>query len=110
MQANDKPLAFLLSHAQFASAIEKGYECCIQCETLANCDKELWKTFPKHREGVIEMQKNIKQVKGFLSCFPRSILQIILSFGFALRLYRSIISTLSSLLLFAPALVDTELE
>jgi len=40
--------------------IEKGYECCIQCETLAKCDKELWTNFPRHKDNVIEMQKRYK--------------------------------------------------
>lgn len=40
--------------------IEKGYECCIECDNLAKCDKELWTSFPKFRETVIEMQKKYK--------------------------------------------------
>ena len=37
--------------------IAKGYDCCIQCNGLADCDKELWKSFPDFRKAVIEMQK-----------------------------------------------------
>jgi hypothetical protein len=39
-------------------AIEKGYDCCIQCDQLTACDKELWKNFPDFHKMVIEMQKN----------------------------------------------------
>jgi len=42
--------------------IEKGYDCCIQCETLTKCTKELWTNFPKFREVVIEMQKKYQMV------------------------------------------------
>jgi len=40
--------------------IEKGYDCCIQCDGLANCNKELWTNFPKFKDHVIEMQKQYK--------------------------------------------------
>jgi hypothetical protein len=57
-KVNDKPLSLPVKSCTVRRcAIEKGYECCIQCETLTKCDKELWKTFPKHRESVIEMQR-----------------------------------------------------
>lgn len=38
-------------------AIEKGYDCCIECDGLAACDKEVWQTFPGFHKTVIEMQK-----------------------------------------------------
>jgi hypothetical protein len=38
-------------------AIEKGLKCCIECNNLSQCDKELWKTFPDFYKSVIEMQK-----------------------------------------------------
>jgi hypothetical protein len=37
-------------------AIEKGIECCIQCNVLTDCDKDLWKSFPQFKQKVIEMQ------------------------------------------------------
>jgi hypothetical protein len=36
--------------------INKGLDCCIQCDNLAKCDKELWKEFPKLREHVLGLQ------------------------------------------------------
>lgn len=38
-----------------ACVIEKGYDACIQCDELANCDKELWIKFPKFHKKVNEM-------------------------------------------------------
>ncbi len=45
-------------------AIAKGYDCCIECNDLAACDKEIWKTFPDFHNAVIEMQKKYKEAKG----------------------------------------------
>ena len=57
----DKPLSIPVKACTVRKCvIEKGYECCIQCDGLATCDKELWKSFPKFREAVIEMQKKFK--------------------------------------------------
>jgi hypothetical protein len=42
--------------------INKGYECCIECDGLAKCDKELWVLFPKLKESVIGLQKRYKAV------------------------------------------------
>ena len=41
-------------------AINRGYECCIQCDQLSDCDKEIWKTFPDFHKSVIEMQKKFQ--------------------------------------------------
>ncbi len=37
-------------------AIERGYDCCIQCSQLASCDKEIWKTFPDFHRNMIGLQ------------------------------------------------------
>jgi hypothetical protein len=37
-------------------AIGKGYEGCIQCRSLADCEDELWMSFPQFRERVLELQ------------------------------------------------------
>jgi len=41
-------------------AIEKRYDCCIQCDGLAACDKEIWTTFPDFHKGMIELQKKYR--------------------------------------------------
>jgi len=40
-----------------ACAREKGVDCCITCGDLAECDKDLWRRFPKFKQQVIEMRK-----------------------------------------------------
>jgi hypothetical protein len=57
----DKPLSINVKSCTVRKcAIDKGYECCIQCEGLTRCDKELWSSFPKFKEAVIEMQKKYR--------------------------------------------------
>jgi len=43
-------------------AIEKGFDCCIECKGLTACDKELWKNFPQFKENVIKMQNNYQAI------------------------------------------------
>lgn len=38
-------------------AMEKEIDCCIECETLETCDKDLWKRFPEFHKGMIKLQK-----------------------------------------------------
>ena len=60
-KVKDKPLSIPVSQCTVRKcAIAKGYECCIQCDGLAKCDKELWISFPKFKEAVIEMQKRYR--------------------------------------------------
>jgi hypothetical protein len=55
---SDKPLSIPVKACTVRKCVmEKGLDCCIQCVTLAKCDKELWTNFPKFKEAVIEMQK-----------------------------------------------------
>ncbi len=44
-----------------ACAIDKGYECCIECQDLKQCDKALWKKFPEFHQSIIKMQKEYQQ-------------------------------------------------
>lgn len=41
-------------------AIEKGHDCCIECDGLKACDKEIWTVFPQFKEQVIKMQEAFK--------------------------------------------------
>ncbi len=60
-KVSDKPLGINVKACTVRRcAINKGLECCIQCDGLAVCDKELWLSFPKFKEGVIEMQKKYR--------------------------------------------------
>jgi hypothetical protein len=54
----DKPLSINVSACTVRKCtIEKGYECCIECNGLTACDKELWKNFPQFKLKVLEAQK-----------------------------------------------------
>ncbi len=60
-KAKDKPESLVVKACTVrACVIEKGYDCCIQCDSLAKCDKELWSRFPQFKETVIKMQKEYK--------------------------------------------------
>ncbi len=37
--------------------IFKGLDCCIECDELKTCDKDLWNRFPKFYEGVLKLQE-----------------------------------------------------
>ena len=57
-KVSDKPLSINVKACTVRKcAIEKNYDCCIQCSSLKACDKELWKNFPKFKEMVIGMQE-----------------------------------------------------
>jgi hypothetical protein len=57
----DKPLSVPVKACTVRSCvIAKGYDCCIQCDGLIQCDKELWKSFPEFKKNVIEMQKKYR--------------------------------------------------
>jgi hypothetical protein len=57
----DKPLSINVKACTVRKcAIDKGYECCIQCNELTACNKELWVSFPKFKEVVIGMQKKYR--------------------------------------------------
>ena len=54
----DKPEGIVVSRCDVrACAQEKQHDCCIECEELVACDKDLWRRFPKFKEQVVEMQK-----------------------------------------------------
>jgi len=45
-------------------AMEKELDCCIECDELTTCEKELWTRYPDFHKGVIEMQKKYQEAKG----------------------------------------------
>jgi hypothetical protein len=53
-----KPLGVITANCSVRSfAIEKKYDCCIECPDLKACDKEIWKTFPQFKDSMMELQK-----------------------------------------------------
>jgi len=60
-KVRDKPLSLPVTSCTVRKCvIEKGHECCIQCDGLTACNKELWTNFPKFKDAVIDMQKRYK--------------------------------------------------
>lgn len=58
----DKPKGIVLSRCTVRDcAIERGEECCIDCDDLVTCEKDLWNRFPDFKKQVIEAQKKYRQ-------------------------------------------------
>jgi hypothetical protein len=60
----EKPVGLRLQKCDVRQcAIENKLESCIECEELANCEKDLWTKFPEFRGAVIKMQKSYFEAK-----------------------------------------------
>ncbi len=60
-KAEGKPEGVVVSECTVRGCcIEKGQDCCIECDELTSCDKDLWKRFPNFYEQVKEMQVKYK--------------------------------------------------
>jgi len=58
----DKPEGIVLKRCTVrACAQEKKIDCCIECDELKTCDKDLWKRFPTFHEQVVAMQEKYRQ-------------------------------------------------
>ena len=58
----DKPKGIVLARCTVRDcAIEKGQECCIDCDELTACDKDLWQRFPEFKGKVIEAQEKYRR-------------------------------------------------
>ena len=57
----DKPLGITVKGCTVRNcAIGKGIDCCVQCNELTQCKKELWENFPDFKKAVIKMQDEYK--------------------------------------------------
>jgi hypothetical protein len=57
-KTTDKPEGIVLKNCTVRTcAKEKGFNCCIECEELTICGKELWERFPDFKKYVLEMQQ-----------------------------------------------------
>jgi hypothetical protein len=57
-KVTDKPVSMTVDKCTVRKcAIEKGFECCIQCAGLQACDKELWISYPQFKQHMVELQK-----------------------------------------------------
>ncbi len=60
-KTKDKPDGVVVTQCTVRScAIEKDFDCCIECDELTSCDKDLWKRYAKFYEQVKEMQIKYK--------------------------------------------------
>ncbi|MEJ2580308.1 MAG: DUF3795 domain-containing protein [Acidobacteriota bacterium] len=60
-KALDKPEGIVLKRCSVrACAREKELDCCIECDELTDCDKDLWRRFPKFKQQVVEMQEKYR--------------------------------------------------
>jgi hypothetical protein len=56
------PIGPVLTHCPVrACAIEKGYQACIQCGDLKECDKDLWDRYPQFYDAVLKMQEKYRE-------------------------------------------------
>ncbi len=57
-KAKQKPEGINVSNCKVKMCVqEKGFDCCIECNELTTCNKDLWSKYPEHYEKVIEMHK-----------------------------------------------------
>lgn len=58
-KAKNKPEGAVVSNCTVRScAVKKKHDSCIQCKSLSNCDKDLWKRFPDFHKSVQKMQQS----------------------------------------------------
>jgi hypothetical protein len=63
-KTKDKPQGIVLSKCTIRNcAIEKGFDSCIECNNLDQCEFELWKKFTDFHKQVLEMQKTYMGTK-----------------------------------------------
>ncbi len=61
-KTEDKPAGIVVNRCTVRlCAIENGYDCCIECKNLSDCELDLWKWFPEFHKNVIEMQKKYQE-------------------------------------------------
>jgi hypothetical protein len=54
----DKPVGIAAQHCEVRNcAIKNGYDCCIECNELKNCEKGVFQRFPDFHKGVIQLQE-----------------------------------------------------
>ncbi len=64
-KAEGKPEGVVVTECTVRSCvIEKGLDCCIECNELSTCDKDLWTLFPDFHKGVQGLQQKYLEAKG----------------------------------------------
>ena len=63
-KSEGKSLGIVLENCTVRScAMERGIDCCIECNELTACKKDLWQRYPDFHKYVIEMQKKYQDSK-----------------------------------------------
>lgn len=58
----DKPEGIVLRRCDVRScARDRKLDCCIECDDLTACDRDLWRRFPKFKQQVVEMQEKYRR-------------------------------------------------
>ena len=58
----EKPEGIVLSRCTVRQcARQKELDCCIECDELTACEKDLWTRFPQFKEQVIELQEKYRR-------------------------------------------------
>jgi|OpeIllAssembly_1097287.scaffolds.fasta_scaffold837259_1 hypothetical protein len=64
----DKPQGVILTNCTVRQcAVSKGFDCCVECNELTGCKKELWSLFPDFKQQVIQMQKQYYAEQGLIA-------------------------------------------
>jgi len=64
-KTEDKPEGVVVSECTVRSCvIDKGLDCCIECDELTTCDKDLWKRYPDFHKGVIGLRQKYMETNG----------------------------------------------
>jgi hypothetical protein len=57
----DRPKGIVLARCTVRNcAIERDEDCCIDCDELTTCDKDLWRRFPEFKKQVLEAQRRYR--------------------------------------------------
>ncbi|MBN2214293.1 MAG: DUF3795 domain-containing protein [Bacteroidales bacterium] len=56
-KADDEPQGIIVNRCKVRRcAIENGYDCCIECNNLPDCEFDLWERFPEFHKEMIDLQ------------------------------------------------------
>lgn len=57
-----KPEGIILTRCTVRQCVmEKELECCVECDELPECKKDLWTRFPEFHDAVIKLQKRYRE-------------------------------------------------
>jgi hypothetical protein len=61
-KAPGEPEGVMVANCDVRACVrDKGFDCCIECDELEACDKQLWKLFPQFRQQVMALQNQYRE-------------------------------------------------